>query len=102
MNTFNLPDLGEGLPEAEIVAWHVAEGDAIKADELLLSVETAKAVVEVPLRIPARSRACTRWPATSSPRAPRWWISTMPGPPPKPARRKPSRRAPMPAPSSAR
>jgi pyruvate dehydrogenase E2 component (dihydrolipoamide acetyltransferase) len=48
MNTFNLPDLGEGLPEAEIVAWHVAEGDAIKADELLLSVETAKAVVEVP------------------------------------------------------
>lgn len=48
MTTFNLPDLGEGLPEAEIVAWHVAEGDSIKADELLLSVETAKAVVEVP------------------------------------------------------
>lgn len=48
MTTFNLPDLGEGLPEAEIVKWHVAEGDAIKADELLLSVETAKAVVEVP------------------------------------------------------
>lgn len=48
MTTFNLPDLGEGLPEAEIVAWHVAEGDSIKTDELLLSVETAKAVVEVP------------------------------------------------------
>ncbi|GMR17318.1 MAG: dihydrolipoamide acetyltransferase family protein [Gammaproteobacteria bacterium] len=48
MTTFNLPDLGEGLPDAEIVAWHVAVGDAIKTDEPLVSVETAKAVVEVP------------------------------------------------------
>ncbi|MFB3064129.1 MAG: dihydrolipoamide acetyltransferase family protein [Gammaproteobacteria bacterium] len=48
MKTFMLPDLGEGLPEAEIVAWHVKEGDKIKVDEPLLSVETAKAVVEVP------------------------------------------------------
>ena len=48
MTTFNLPDLGEGLPEAEIVSWHVAEGDAVKTDDLLVSVETAKAVVEVP------------------------------------------------------
>lgn len=48
MKTFKLPDLGEGLPEAEIVAWHVAEGDSIRTDELLVSVETAKAVVEVP------------------------------------------------------
>lgn len=48
MTTFKLPDLGEGLPEAEIVAWHVAEGDSIKTDDLLVSVETAKAVVEVP------------------------------------------------------
>lgn len=48
MKTFNLPDLGEGLQEAEIVTWHVKEGDTVKADEPLLSVETAKAVVEVP------------------------------------------------------
>ncbi|MBT8130776.1 MAG: 2-oxo acid dehydrogenase subunit E2 [Gammaproteobacteria bacterium] len=48
MSTFNLPDLGEGLPEAEIVSWHVKEGDSIKVDEPMLSVETAKAVVEVP------------------------------------------------------
>jgi len=48
MTTFNLPDLGEGLPEAEIVSWHVAEGDSVRIDDLLLSVETAKAVVEVP------------------------------------------------------
>ncbi len=48
MTTFNLPDLGEGLPEAEIVEWHVKEGDAITVDQAMVSVETAKAVVEVP------------------------------------------------------
>ncbi len=48
MTTFYLPDLGEGLPDAEIVSWHVAEGDSVKTDDLLVSVETAKAVVEVP------------------------------------------------------
>lgn len=48
MKVFNLPDLGEGLPDAEIVAWHVSEGDTIKEDEALVSMETAKAVVEVP------------------------------------------------------
>ena len=48
MKTFNLPDLGEGLQEAEIVNWHVREGDMVKVDQPLLSVETAKAVVDVP------------------------------------------------------
>ena len=48
MTTFHLPDLGEGLPEAEIVSWHVAVGDTIKTDDPLVSVETAKAVVDVP------------------------------------------------------
>lgn len=48
MKTFNLPDLGEGLPEAEIVSWHVKEGDTVLTDQPLVSVETAKAVVEVP------------------------------------------------------
>ena len=48
MSTFNLPDLGEGLPEAEIVAWHVKEGDRVETDQPMVSVETAKAVVEVP------------------------------------------------------
>ncbi|HET9679790.1 MAG TPA: biotin/lipoyl-containing protein, partial [Gammaproteobacteria bacterium] len=46
--SFNLPDLGEGMQEAEIVNWHVKEGDSIKVDEPLLSVETDKAVVDVP------------------------------------------------------
>ncbi|MFQ6016956.1 MAG: dihydrolipoamide acetyltransferase family protein [Kiloniellaceae bacterium] len=48
MTTFNLPDLGEGLQEAEIVAWHVGEGDHVVADQPLVSVETDKAVVDVP------------------------------------------------------
>ncbi|PAM63515.1 branched-chain alpha-keto acid dehydrogenase subunit E2, partial [Acinetobacter baumannii] len=45
---FNLPDLGEGLPDATIVEWFVKEGDVIKLDKPLVSMETAKAVVEVP------------------------------------------------------
>jgi len=48
MTAFNLPDLGEGLQEAEIVAWHVSEGDHVVVDQPLLSVETEKAVVEIP------------------------------------------------------
>lgn len=48
MKTFNLPDLGEGLPDAEIVEWLVEEGDEVKVDQPLVSMETAKAVVEVP------------------------------------------------------
>lgn len=48
MRTFSLPDLGEGLQEAEIVTWHVAVGDKVVADQPLVSVETDKAVVEVP------------------------------------------------------
>jgi 2-oxoisovalerate dehydrogenase E2 component (dihydrolipoyl transacylase) len=48
MKTFILPDLGEGLHDAEIVAWHVAAGDHVVTDQPLVSVETDKAVVEVP------------------------------------------------------
>jgi 2-oxoisovalerate dehydrogenase E2 component (dihydrolipoyl transacylase) len=48
MRQFILPDLGEGLEEAEIVTWHVNEGDRVVMDQPLVSVETDKAVVEVP------------------------------------------------------
>ena len=48
MKTFNLPDLGEGLQEAEIVEWKVKEGDTVNVDDPLVAVETAKAVVDVP------------------------------------------------------
>ncbi|WP_342316908.1 dihydrolipoamide acetyltransferase family protein [Lysobacter sp. FW306-1B-D06B] len=46
--TFFLPDLGEGLPDATIVEWYVKEGDTIRLDDNLVSMETAKAVVDVP------------------------------------------------------
>ncbi len=48
IKTFHLPDLGEGLPDATIVEWLVNEGTSIKLDDPLVSMETAKAVVEVP------------------------------------------------------
>ncbi|MFD6948218.1 biotin/lipoyl-containing protein, partial [Streptomyces roseolus] len=45
---FALPDLGEGLTEAEVVRWFVAVGDEVGVDQPVVEVETAKAVVEVP------------------------------------------------------
>lgn len=48
MKIFHLPDLGEGLAEAEIREWYVKEGDKVKVDQPLVSMETAKAVVDVP------------------------------------------------------
>jgi len=45
---FRLPDIGEGLTEAEIVRWMVAVGDEIAADQPIVEVETDKAVVEIP------------------------------------------------------
>ncbi|AEV85756.1 branched-chain alpha-keto acid dehydrogenase subunit E2 [Actinoplanes sp. SE50] len=45
---FRLPDLGEGLTEAEVVQWLVAEGDTVAVDQVVAEVETAKSVVEVP------------------------------------------------------
>lgn len=57
MKTFRLPDLGEGIHEAEIVDWHVGAGDNVVADQPLLSVETDKAVVEIPSPWPGRIAA---------------------------------------------
>lgn len=48
MLQFCLPDLAECLQEAEIVAWHVSEGDRVVVDHPVVSVETEKAVVEIP------------------------------------------------------
>lgn len=49
MSIFKLPDLGEGLPDAEIVEWHVKVGDTVEVDQPMVSMETAKAVVDVPV-----------------------------------------------------
>src|SRR5712691_9124155 len=48
VHEFLLPDLGEGLEDAEVVAWHVAEGDAVELNQTLVEVNTAKALVEIP------------------------------------------------------
>jgi 2-oxoisovalerate dehydrogenase E2 component (dihydrolipoyl transacylase) len=46
--TFMLPDLGEGLTEAEVIEWHVAQGDEVQVDQIVVTVETAKATVDLP------------------------------------------------------
>ena len=48
IKVFKLPDLGEGLTESEIVAWHIAPGDSVELNQHIADVETAKAVVELP------------------------------------------------------
>ncbi|ACZ91603.1 dihydrolipoamide acetyltransferase family protein [Streptosporangium roseum] len=48
MKQFKLPDVGEGLTEAEIVRWHVKAGDPVKVNQIIVEIETAKAVVELP------------------------------------------------------
>ena len=48
MKIFKLPDLGEGLPDAEIVEWHVRPGDEVEEGQVLVSMETAKAIIDIP------------------------------------------------------
>ena len=48
LNKFNLPDVGEGLTEAEIVSWKVKAGDTVAINDVLCEIETAKSLVELP------------------------------------------------------
>ena len=48
MNKFYLPDLGEGIARVEILAWHIAPGDCVQADQDMVTVMTDKAVVDIP------------------------------------------------------
>ena len=48
MNIFTLPDVGEGLTEAEIISWRVAVGDTIRVNDVIVEIETAKSLVELP------------------------------------------------------
>jgi 2-oxoisovalerate dehydrogenase E2 component (dihydrolipoyl transacylase) len=57
MPAFLLPDLGEGLTEAEIVTWRVQTGDTVAVDQPIVEVETAKAMVEVPVPFAGRVTA---------------------------------------------
>ena len=49
LREFKLPDPGEGLTEAELVTWHVAVGDTVKVNDIVVEVETAKSLVELPV-----------------------------------------------------
>ncbi|HEU4331332.1 MAG TPA: biotin/lipoyl-containing protein, partial [Lapillicoccus sp.] len=46
---FRLPDPGEGLTEADIVTWRVAAGDTVKVNDIVVEIETAKSLVELPV-----------------------------------------------------
>lgn len=48
LKQFKLPDVGEGLTEAEIVKWHVQPGDTVEVNQTIVEIETAKAIVELP------------------------------------------------------
>jgi 2-oxoisovalerate dehydrogenase E2 component (dihydrolipoyl transacylase) len=48
LKEFKLPDVGEGLTEADIVGWHVKPGDQVEVNQIIVEIETAKAVVELP------------------------------------------------------
>ena len=48
LKQFKLPDVGEGLTEADIIKWHVQPGDTVEVNQTILEIETAKAVVELP------------------------------------------------------
>src|SRR5688500_1765486 len=49
LREFKLPDPGEGLTEADIVTWHVKPGDTVKVNDVVVEVETAKSLVELPV-----------------------------------------------------
>ena len=48
MQTFRMPDVGEGLTEAEIVRWFVEPGEQVDVNQIVCEIETAKALVELP------------------------------------------------------
>lgn len=58
MNIFKLPDLGEGLMEVELLEWQVTPGETVKEDDPLLSVETAKAIVDIPSPVSGKVVRC--------------------------------------------
>ena len=48
MIEFKFPDVGEGIQEGEVVKWLVKEGDNVKLDDVIVKIETDKAVVDIP------------------------------------------------------
>ena len=61
ISVFRLPDLGEGLTEADVVEWYVAEGGSVALDQPVVALESAKAVVDIPSPVAGRVRRhCAR------------------------------------------
>ena len=61
VSIFRLPDLGEGLTEADVVEWYVAEGESVALDQPVVALESAKAVVDIPSPVAGRVRRhCAR------------------------------------------
>ena len=61
ISVFRLPDLGEGLADADVVEWYVAEGEAVALDQPVVALESAKAVVDIPSPVAGRvHRHCAR------------------------------------------
>ena len=61
ISIFRLPDLGEGLTEADVVEWYVAEGESVALDQPVVALESAKAVVDIPSPVAGRVRRhCAR------------------------------------------
>ena len=61
ISVFRLPDLGEGLTEADVVEWYVAEGERVALDQPVVALESAKAVVDIPSPVAGRVRRhCAR------------------------------------------
>ena len=56
VSIFRLPDLGEGLAEAEVVEWYIAEGEPVALDQPVVALESAKAVVDIPSPVAGRVR----------------------------------------------
>ncbi len=67
IRVIKVPDVGEGVAEVELVAWHVQVGDRVAEDQALADVMTDKASVEIPSPWPA---ACRHWAARSDRRWP--------------------------------
>ena len=65
LKEFKLPDVGEGLTEADIVAWHVKPGDQVEVNQIIVEIETAKAVVELPSPWDGTVPGC--WPTRARP-----------------------------------
>ena len=91
MPDFLLPDLGEGLEDAELTAWHVRVGDHVAVDQVVAEVETAKAAVEVPIPFAGTVTAVHAEPGTTLPVGAPLISVTADGPGPETRRNRASR-----------